>query len=184
MALGAAIAGRPALLALDEPTSQLDPVAGDELLGLLRRLNEDFDATIVLAEHRLERCLAFADRVVALDRGRIACDGPPAEFLEWALHAAPALATPGARLLAGAGLRPAAGVKAARAALREAGLLPDVDDLGDAYGPWVVHVGGKAGGAALPTQPSSSIGSGTSCETGRRSCVASACASPPASGSR
>ena len=56
-ALGAALAGRPDVLVLDEPTSQLDPVAGDELIGLLRRANEDADTTILLAEHRLERCL-------------------------------------------------------------------------------------------------------------------------------
>ena len=72
VALGAALAGRPRLLVLDEPTSQLDPVAGDELLGLLRRLNEEWGTTILLAEHRLERCLAAADRVVALVRGEIA----------------------------------------------------------------------------------------------------------------
>ena len=128
VALGAALAGRPALVVLDEPTSQLDPVAGDELIALLRRLNEDSDTTVLLAEHRLERCLASADRVLALVDGRVACDAAPAEFLEWAGAAAPALQTPGARLLSGVGLRPAAGVKAARAALRQRGLLPDVDD--------------------------------------------------------
>ncbi len=63
VALGAALAGRPALVLLDEPTSQLDPVAGDELLGVLRRLNEEWGTAVVLAEHRLERCLAAADRV-------------------------------------------------------------------------------------------------------------------------
>jgi len=127
-ALGAALAGRPALIVLDEPTSQLDPVAGDELIGSLRRLNEDHDAAIVIAEHRLERCLGLADRVIALDRGRIAFDGAPGEFLEWAVARAPALATPGARLLDGVGLKPAPGVKAARSALRAAGRLPDVDE--------------------------------------------------------
>ena len=129
VALAAALAGDPALLVLDEPTSQLDPVAGDELIGVLRRLNEDRDTAIVLAEHRLERCLAGADRVVAMKGGRIACDAPPAEFLRWALADAPELATPGAGLLCGIGLRPAAGVKAARSALREHDLLPDVDDV-------------------------------------------------------
>src|SRR6202022_4660306 len=73
IALGAALVGRPPLLVLDEPTSQLDPVAGDELIGLLRRSNEDSDTTIVLAEHRLERCLGAADRVIALIEGRVAC---------------------------------------------------------------------------------------------------------------
>jgi energy-coupling factor transport system ATP-binding protein len=125
VALGAALVGRPALIVLDEPTSQLDPVAGDELIAGLRRLNEDYDAAIVIAEHRLERCLGAADRVIALDRGRLACDAPPARFLEWAVAEAPELATPGARLLAGLGLRPDPGVKPARSALRNRGLLPD-----------------------------------------------------------
>ncbi len=120
VALGAALAGRPEVLVLDEPTSQLDPVAGDELITTLRRLNEDRDTAILLAEHRLERCLAFADRVLALDRGRIVCDAPPAEFLAWAVRSAPELATPGARLLDLLGLPPVPGVKRARAALRAA----------------------------------------------------------------
>jgi energy-coupling factor transport system ATP-binding protein len=125
VALGAALAGRPRLLVLDEPTSQLDPVAGDELLSLLRRLNEEWGTTILLAEHRLERCLAAADRVVALDHGRIVCDASPSAFLDWAHDAAPALETPGARLIASLGLEPPpAGVKAARATLRAHGLLP------------------------------------------------------------
>jgi len=132
VALGATLVGRPSLVVLDEPTSQLDPVAGDELIGLLRRLNEDADLTILLAEHRLERCLAAADRVLALVDGRVACDASPAEFLEWALSCAPELATPGARLLAGAGCKPVAGVKRAREALRRKGLLPDgLDEIAD-----------------------------------------------------
>jgi energy-coupling factor transport system ATP-binding protein len=130
VALGAALAGRPPVLVLDEPTSQLDPVAGDELIGLLRRANEDRDTTIVLSEHRLERCLHAADRVIALHRGEIVCDAAPAAFLEWAGRAAPVLQTPGARLLEGLGLAPAAGVKHARAALRERDLLPGVEPPG------------------------------------------------------
>jgi energy-coupling factor transport system ATP-binding protein len=126
VALGAALAGRPRLVLLDEPTSQLDPVAGDELVWLLRRLNEEWGTAVVLAEHRLERCLAHADRVVVLDGGRIVCDAPPREFLEWAGERAPALQTPGARLFTRAGLRPPpAGVKEARATLRAHGLLDD-----------------------------------------------------------
>jgi len=124
VALGAALAGRPRLVLLDEPTSQLDPVAGDELVWLLRRLNEEWGMAVVLAEHRLERCLAAADRVVALVDGAVACDASPSAFLAWALERAPELATPGARLFAASGLAPApAGVKEARAALRAAGLL-------------------------------------------------------------
>jgi energy-coupling factor transporter ATP-binding protein EcfA2 len=126
VALGAALAGRPRLLVLDEPTSQLDPVAGDELLGLLRRLNEEWGTTILLAEHRLERCLSAADRVIALEGGEVACDAAPSGFLGWAHSRASWLETPAATLIAGLGLSPApSGVKQARATLRAAGLLPD-----------------------------------------------------------
>jgi len=126
VALGAALAGRPRLVLLDEPTSQLDPVAGDELVWLLRRLNEEWGTAVVLAEHRLERCLAHADRVVVLEGGAAVCDAPPRDFLAWAGDHVPALQTPGARLFARAGLRPPpAGVKEARATLRAHGLLED-----------------------------------------------------------
>jgi energy-coupling factor transport system ATP-binding protein len=126
VALGAALAGRPRLVLLDEPTSQLDPVAGDELIGLLRRLNQEWETTIVLAEHRLERCLAAADRVIALHEGRVACDGDPETFLAWATRSSPALQTPAAKLFALAGIGPApTGVRQARSALRARGLLSD-----------------------------------------------------------
>jgi energy-coupling factor transporter ATP-binding protein EcfA2 len=126
VALGAALAGRPRIVLLDEPTSQLDPVAGDELIGLLRRLNQEWETTIVLAEHRLERCLTAADRVIALERGRVACDGDPQSFLAWAGERVPALQTPGAKLFSLAGIHPPpVGVRAARATLRTHGLLGD-----------------------------------------------------------
>jgi energy-coupling factor transport system ATP-binding protein len=129
VALGAALAGRPRVVLLDEPTSQLDPVAGDELIGLLRRLNQEWDTTIVLCEHRLERCLSAADRVIAMHAGRVAHDGDPGAFLEWARHAAPTLQTPGAKLFSLAGLSPPPiGVKQARATLRGEGLLPDAGE--------------------------------------------------------
>src|SRR4051794_39536359 len=62
VALAAALAHRPELLILDEPTSQLDPVAGDELIWLLRRLNEEWGTAVLMAEHKLERALAAAGR--------------------------------------------------------------------------------------------------------------------------
>jgi energy-coupling factor transporter ATP-binding protein EcfA2 len=128
VALAAALAGRPSVVVLDEPTSQLDPVAGDELVWLLRRLNEEWGTTVILVEHRLERCLAAADRVLAFDGGTIAFDGEPGPFLDWALAAAPPLATPGARLFSLAGLSPSpVGVKAARAALPPVSPAPPVE---------------------------------------------------------
>jgi energy-coupling factor transport system ATP-binding protein len=115
VALAAALVTRPGLILLDEPTSQLDPVAGDELIWLLRRLNEEWGVAVLLAEHRLERCLAAADRVVAMNAGTVAFDGPPGDFLSWSHAADPALTTPAARLFALAGMTPLpAGVRQAR----------------------------------------------------------------------
>ncbi|MGA9876300.1 MAG: ATP-binding cassette domain-containing protein, partial [Solirubrobacteraceae bacterium] len=131
VALGAALVGRPRVVLLDEPTSQLDPVAGDELIGLLRRLNQEWDTTIVVSEHRLERCLSAADRVIALDGGAVVHDGSPSTFLSWAVAAEPTLQTPGAKLFALAGLSPPpVGVKQARATLRRERLLPDEPEPG------------------------------------------------------
>ena len=119
VALAAALVTRPKLVLLDEPTSQLDPVAGDELIWLLRRLNEEWGVTILLAEHRLERCLAAADRVIAMDSGAISFDGSPRDFLAWAQQADTALETPAARLFSLAGIEPLpVGVRDARAILR------------------------------------------------------------------
>jgi energy-coupling factor transport system ATP-binding protein len=118
VAIAAAMVHGPRLLLLDEPTSQLDPVAGDELVWLLRRLNEDFGTAVVVAEHRVERFIPAADRVIAMARGRVACNDTPARFLAWAAAAAPALETPAARLFSLAGLRPPpVTVKEARAGL-------------------------------------------------------------------
>jgi len=118
VALAAALVTRPQLVLLDEPTSQLDPVAGDELIWLLRRLNEEWGVTVLLAEHRLERCLAAADRVVAVESGSIAFDGAPRDFLTWAQDADPALETPAARMFSMAGIEPLpTGVRDARRTL-------------------------------------------------------------------
>jgi len=123
VALAAALVTRPRLVLLDEPTSQLDPVAGDELIWLLRRLNEEWGVTILLAEHRLERCLAAADRVIAMGSGSIAFDGLPRDFLAWAQEVDAALETPAARLFSLCGVEPLpVGVRDARQTLRGMGI--------------------------------------------------------------
>jgi len=125
VALAASLVGRPRMVLLDEPTSQLDPVAGDELIGLLRRLNEEWGTTIVLAEHRLERCLAAADRALAIADAGIAFDGPPRDFLAWALATDPELATSAARMFDLAGIGPVpVSVKDAKGTLAARGLQP------------------------------------------------------------
>jgi energy-coupling factor transport system ATP-binding protein len=64
VAIASALALRPRVLVLDEPTSQLDPKSAEDVLNALVRLNTDLGLTIVLAEHRMERVLAFVDTIV------------------------------------------------------------------------------------------------------------------------
>jgi energy-coupling factor transport system ATP-binding protein len=81
----------------------------------LRRLNEEWGVTILLAEHRLERCLAAADRVVAMTSGSISFDGQPRDFLTWAQRTDEALETPAAKLFSLSGIEPLpVGVRDAR----------------------------------------------------------------------
>ena len=67
VAIAAALALRPEILVLDEPTSQLDPKSAEDVLTALVRLNQDLGLTILLAEHRLERVLPFVDSLLYLD---------------------------------------------------------------------------------------------------------------------
>lgn len=76
VAIATALALRPQILVLDEPTSQLDPQSAEEVLRALVRLNEDLGLTIILAEHRLERVLRYADRLLCLEGGRVVVDAP------------------------------------------------------------------------------------------------------------
>jgi energy-coupling factor transport system ATP-binding protein len=83
VAIAAALALQPKILVLDEPTSQLDPQSAEDVLSALVRLNADLGLTIVLAEHRLERVLQFADRVVFLPgAGELPFIGDPREVME------------------------------------------------------------------------------------------------------
>jgi energy-coupling factor transport system ATP-binding protein len=81
VALAAALAPRPSVLVLDEPTSQLDPVAADDLLSTLKRLSIDHGTTIVLAEHKVDRALEAADRVIAFSNGQVKTNTTPQTLL-------------------------------------------------------------------------------------------------------
>jgi energy-coupling factor transport system ATP-binding protein len=67
VAIAAVLTASPRILVLDEPTSSLDPAAAEEVLAAITRLVHDVGLTVVMAEHRLERVIQFADRVVVLD---------------------------------------------------------------------------------------------------------------------
>lgn len=64
VAIGSALIMNPKVLVLDEPTSALDPIAAEEVLSILHRLVHDLSLTVVIAEHRLERVIGFADRII------------------------------------------------------------------------------------------------------------------------
>lgn len=68
---------QPKVLILDEPTSQLDPIAASEFLAVLGRINREFGTTIILSEHRLEEALPLATQVVVMERGKLLCMGTP-----------------------------------------------------------------------------------------------------------
>lgn len=90
-AIAGALVAAPAILVLDEPTSMLDPQGADDVLGALRRLNEDLGTTVVLAEHRLERAAPLAHDSVVLSGGQVTDHGPPSLVLP-GLTGAPAVA--------------------------------------------------------------------------------------------
>ncbi len=82
VAIASVLTLQPKVLVLDEPTSQLDPQAAEEVLTTLQKLNSDLGLTIVLAEHRLERVVQYADRMIYLPgEGATPIVGTPQEVL-------------------------------------------------------------------------------------------------------
>ncbi|MFF4901476.1 ABC transporter ATP-binding protein [Streptomyces sp. NPDC001068] len=82
VAIGSVLTPHPEVLVLDEPTSALDPAAAEEVLAVLQRLVHDLGTTVFLAEHRLERVVQYADRVVLLpEPGAAPVCGTPAEVM-------------------------------------------------------------------------------------------------------
>jgi energy-coupling factor transport system ATP-binding protein len=81
VAIGAVLTAGPRILVLDEPTSALDPVAAEDVLAALHRLVHDLGVTVLLAEHRLERVVHHADRVLLVDQGTVSAPLEPAEAM-------------------------------------------------------------------------------------------------------
>ncbi|QEU89869.1 ABC transporter ATP-binding protein [Streptomyces kanamyceticus] len=80
VAIGSVLTAHPRVLVLDEPTSALDPTAAEEVLAAITRLVHDLGVTVLLAEHRLERVVQYADRVLHLPGDGRVESGPPAEM--------------------------------------------------------------------------------------------------------
>ncbi|MCQ2420197.1 MAG: ATP-binding cassette domain-containing protein [Clostridia bacterium] len=70
---------QPCVLILDEPTSQLDPIAAGDFLAILGRINRELGTTVILTEHRLEDAFVYSSRVAVMERGRILCEGTAQE---------------------------------------------------------------------------------------------------------
>ncbi|WP_432906238.1 ABC transporter ATP-binding protein [Micromonospora matsumotoense] len=81
VAIGAVLTTHPRVLVLDEPTSALDPTAAEDVLATVTRLVHDLGVTVVLAEHRLERVVQYADRLLYLPGDGRVVDGEPAAVL-------------------------------------------------------------------------------------------------------
>jgi energy-coupling factor transporter ATP-binding protein EcfA2 len=81
LAIASVLVMRPKVVVLDEPTSQLDPIGSKEVFAVLRDLAATDEATVFLAEQKLEWVATFADRVLVLHEGRLVADGPPGEIL-------------------------------------------------------------------------------------------------------
>jgi energy-coupling factor transport system ATP-binding protein len=77
--LASIMAMHPSLLILDEPTSQLDPIAASDFLETIRKINRDLGTTILMTEHRLEEVFPYADTVVIMDKGEMIQKGKPVE---------------------------------------------------------------------------------------------------------
>jgi energy-coupling factor transporter ATP-binding protein EcfA2 len=80
VAIGSVLTAHPRVLVLDEPTSALDPTAAEEVLAAITRLVHDLGVTVVLAEHRLERVVQYADRVIHVAGDGIVSNGLPADM--------------------------------------------------------------------------------------------------------
>ena len=75
--LASVMAMQPDVLILDEPVSQLDPIAASDFLNTVRKINRDLRTTVIITEHRLEEIFSVSDRVVVMDKGEILAEDSP-----------------------------------------------------------------------------------------------------------
>ncbi|MDR0935523.1 MAG: ATP-binding cassette domain-containing protein [Oscillospiraceae bacterium] len=77
--LASVMAMQPSVLILDEPTSQLDPIAASDFLASIGKINRELGITVIMTEHRLEEAFPLCDRAIVMDSGRIIADSSPRE---------------------------------------------------------------------------------------------------------
>jgi energy-coupling factor transport system ATP-binding protein len=92
VAIGAVLTAQPRVLLLDEPTSALDPTAAEDVLAAVSRLVHDLGITVLAAEHRLERVVHYADRVLAMTGEGAVTVGAPRDVFAWSPLAPPVVA--------------------------------------------------------------------------------------------
>ena len=86
--LASAMVTQPRVLLLDEPISQLDPLAAQEFLQMLGKINRDLGTTVLIVEHRLEELFSMADRICVMEEGRCVCFEEPQKTAEFFLRQA------------------------------------------------------------------------------------------------
>lgn len=81
VAVAAAIALRPKILVLDEPTSELDPQGSLDIFNTMKKLNEEYNITVIVVEQKIQLLSEYCSRLVVMDKGQIILDGPTREVL-------------------------------------------------------------------------------------------------------
>ncbi len=76
-AIAGVLAMKPSIIVLDEPTSFLDPRSAEDIVGVIAKLNQELQLTTLLVEHRLDIVSRYANRVIVMDKGKVALDGSP-----------------------------------------------------------------------------------------------------------
>ena len=82
VAIAGVLASRPDVLIVDEPTAGLDPIGRRDMLSLFKRLREELNLTLILVSHDMDDVLAYAERVVVMEKGQVAFDGNPFELFQ------------------------------------------------------------------------------------------------------
>ncbi|WP_302233665.1 ABC transporter ATP-binding protein [uncultured Adlercreutzia sp.] len=156
--LASVMAARPDVLVLDEPTSQLDPIAASDFLATVHRINRELGTTVVMSEHRLEEVYGLADRVVVMEEGRVTADGEP-RAVAGQLHRAGspmALALPAAARIAW-------GVEGRLGRRSGEGAPCDRPDCADGEGAPCDRPGRRSGEGAPCAPPARAVGRGAPC---------------------